>query len=96
MRSHVGHAVGLPSGLDRIEGLPDRAIAQRMEVHLEAELVELRHVTLEAPGIHEIDAPVARRMPAGIEVRLEHRGGVVLGNAVGHDLDGRRRETADQ
>src|SRR6185436_489306 len=65
------------------------------EVDLEAERIEPRDVALEPLGIDEVDAPVGGRAAVRVQVRLEHRGGEVLADAVGHDLDGPGLEAAD-
>ncbi len=78
--------------LDRVESLAHGAVADRVEVHLEAVGVELRHRLLEELRLDHRDA--AHVLLARQPVRLEHDGGVVLHHAVLHDLDGADVEPA--
>ncbi len=80
--------------LERVERHPYRAIADRVHVHLEALCVERRRRLAELVLVEERDAAVAGRVPVSVEVRLEHRGGEVLADAVRHDLHARRGEPA--
>ena len=46
--------------------------------------------------VDEVLAPVVGRVPVDVEVRLEHRRGLVLDDPVGHQLDARRGVPADR
>ncbi len=74
--------------LDRVQRLAHRAVADRVEMHLESVGVELRNRLLEQLRLDHRDA--AHVFLAFQLVRLEHDGGVILHHAVLHDLDGAR------
>ena len=72
--------------LDRVQRLAHRAVADRVEVHLESVGVELRDRLLEQFRLDHRDA--AHVLLALQLVGLEHDGRVILHHAVLHDLDG--------
>ena len=82
----VGRAVGLARRLDRVERLADGPVAERVEVHLEAGRVERGHDLAESRRIDERQAAVVGVVAVPVAVGREHRGGLVLGDAVDHDL----------
>ncbi len=92
----VARTVRDQRGLDRVERLAHRTVAQRVEVRLEPERVQLRDRVLQQFGIHERDAGVVRRHAVRIEVRRQRGRGEVLDDAVLHDLHARRREASDR
>ena len=79
--------------LDRVEALAHGAVADRVEVQLEAEPVELGGRGVQHRGVDERDPGVVGEVTVPVAVRLEHRRREVLGDAVLHDLDARRRGT---
>ena len=79
----------------RVERVAHGAVAEGVEVHLEARGVEARDVLLQAHRVDEVEAVVLGLAAAAVLVRLEHRGGEVLGDAVEHDLHAGRAEPAD-
>ncbi len=88
-------AVRVACSFDGIEGLTNGAISERMEVHLEAESVQLGDVFLQPHRINKIQAGVVGRATAPVEVGLEHCGCVVLRDTVEHDLDRAWRKAPD-
>ena len=89
----VVHAVRAARGLDGVEGAPDRPVAERVLVHLEAQRVESRHRVAEFLRLDELDA--AAVIPAEVAlVRIEQRRGAALGTAIEHDLDRGRVDVA--
>ncbi len=95
VRARVRRAVRASRRLDGIERRAHRAVADRVEVRLEPEGVERRDPGLEALGIDLEQTAVVGRPAVAVEVRLEHRAGEVLEDAVHHELDARRRVPAD-
>ena len=95
VRPGVGPAVRLAGRLDRVERVPDRAVAERVEVRLEPEGIEPHDRGLERLGVDEVEAAVVRGAPVDVEVRLEHRRRLVLDDPVAHELDARRRVPAE-
>ena len=91
----LGGPVRPPGRLDRVERLPDGAIAEGVEVDLEAECVQPADVVLEQLRVDEADPAIRRGAAAGRAIRLEHRRRVVLGDPVLHDLHGVRAQPAD-
>jgi len=85
-------AVGGPRGLDGVQRLAYGAVAQRVEVHLEAEPVQGGDMGAQGDGVDE--AQSGRLFPAVVRVGGEETGCPVLHDPVLHDLDGARRETA--
>jgi hypothetical protein len=84
---------GRAGSLDGVERGADRPVAERVEVHLEARLVEGGHVAGELAGVDEVQPGVPSRAAVVIEVGGEHRGGVVLHDAVEHHLHAGRPES---
>ena len=95
VRSRVGQAVGAPGGFDGVERLAHGPFADGVEMRLEPERVEPRHVGLERLRVDHAHAAVRRRAAVVVEVRLEDRAGAVLEDAVEHQLDARRGVAAD-
>jgi hypothetical protein len=87
--------VGPPRRFDRVERVAHRAVAERVEVHLEAVGVELGDEPGEFVGVDEVEAGVVGRAAMRVEVRVEQRGGVVLGHPVQHHLHAGGPEPAD-
>ena len=79
-------------GLHRVQRHPHRPVADRVHVHLEAVGVELGEGGLEQLGVDVREPAVVGVTAAPVAVGLEHRAGVVLQHAVGHDLDRGRVE----
>ena len=79
--ARVALAVRLLRRLDRVERLADRAVADRVQVHLEAVRVEQDEHALELLGLVHRHPAVVRAL-----VRLEQRAGEVLEHAVLKDL----------
>ena len=88
-------AVGRSGCLARIEGVADRAVADRVHVHLEAARVEGDHRLDQLVAIQVADPGLLGLVAGRVAVGAEHRAGVVLEHAVAHDLHGRRMEPAD-
>ena len=88
----VARAVRDQRGLDRVQRLADRAVAQRMEMRLEAERVQLGHGVLQQFRVDERDARFSVGWPVRVEVRRQRRRREVLDDAVLHDLHAGRRE----
>ena len=84
---------GRAGSLDGVERVADRPVAERVEVHLDARLVEGGHVAGELAGVDEVQPGVPSRAAVVIEVGGEHRGGVVLHDAVEHHLHAGRPES---
>ena len=91
----VGRTVRASSGLHGIEGRAHRPVADRVEVGLEAERVQLRDPAREPVRVDLEQAAVVCRAAVAVAVRLEHRAGEVLEDAVHHQLDARRRVPPD-
>ena len=89
-------AVGRTCRLEGIQCIAHRAVAQGVEVHLEACGVEGCHVDGKVLGGDEGQPLVVGVMPALVAVGLDHGGGEVLGDAVHHDLHGAQAETFGQ
>ena len=79
-------------GSDRIQGVAHRAVAERVEVHLESLAVERGDVAGELLGIDEVQARLAGGAAVAVQVRLQHRRRVILGDAVQHHLHARGTE----
>src|SRR5262245_38371577 len=77
-------AIRLARGFNGVQRLANRRVADRMEVHLEALSVELRHGRLE---LLRLDHRYAARL-ARDQVGLEQGRRVILHDTVLHDLDG--------
>ena len=88
-------AVRRPSGLERVQGLSDRAFPDRVDVHLEPLGVQAGDGDLQLLGLDERRPAVVGGPALGVQVGLEDRGGEVLDHAVLHDLDRRGREPPD-
>lgn len=84
--SGVAVPVGGTGCFDGVERLTYRAVPESVEVHLEAERVEFGDVLPRLARFDEADAAAVRGAAAAGETRVEHGGGVVLGDAVLHDL----------
>jgi hypothetical protein len=80
-------AVRGPGGLDRVQGVAHRPVAEGVEVDLEALAVQGGHEAGQFGRVDEVEAGVLGRAPVRVEVGLEHRGGVGLGHPVEHHLD---------
>ena len=91
--AEVVGAVRVARGPERVDRAPDRAIPERVLVHLEAERVELRDRFAEHVVADEQD-PAVVLVPEPPLVRIQHRGRARFGAAVEHDLDGRRVDVA--
>ena len=83
-------AVGLPGCRNRIESVADGTIADRMEMALEPEPIEMCDDLLQSGRFDEVDPGIAGRLPVGVAVGLQHGGREVLDHAVEHQLDARR------
>ena len=70
VRPRVGPAVGAPGGLDGVERLADRAVAERVEVGLEPERVDADDGLRQDLGIDEVEAAVVGRVAVDVEVGL--------------------------
>ncbi len=92
--SVIARAVRDEGRLDRIERFSDRSFSERVVMHLEPEPVELGHVAFQGLGLDEGDAPVVGRFAVRVEVRVQNCRREVLADAVLHDLDARRCESA--
>ncbi len=97
----VGQMVSLPAGavrrsggLDGVERVPHGAVSERVEVNLEALPVQRRHEARQFSGVDEVQPRDLCRAAVAVQVRLEHRGGVVLSDAVEHHLHAGRAEPA--
>ena len=91
---HVGEMVAkvVPSVdadgvLDGVEREAYGTVADRVQVHLEAESAELGERVLEDVGVDELQTGVVRVAATPVAVRGEERACVVLEHAVGHHLD---------
>jgi len=69
--------------LERVQRHPDRPIANRVDHHLPALLVQQRHNPRQ---LQRREVGRARRAP--VCIRRQHRGGVRFDDAVGVELDG--------
>ena len=78
----------------RVQRLAHRPVADGVHVHLEAGGVQGGHGVLDRLGVQEGVAAVVGGVAAAVEVRLEQRGGAVLGHAVLHHLHGGGAEPA--
>ncbi len=96
VRAGVPEAVLVTGGLDRVQRLPDGPVAERVEVHLEAERVQLGDVPGQQRRVDEAEPAVRRRTAARVQVGRGHRGGEVLRHAVLHDLHGRAGQPPDR
>ena len=85
-------AVQRLGALERVERLADAAVAEAVDVHLEAGLVEGADDAAQRDRVDEGEAGVGRRVPAPVEVGLDEGRGPVLRDAVLHDLDRGRGE----
>jgi hypothetical protein len=95
----VGHvvpaavpAVRAARGPHRVQALAHRPVAQRVEVHLEAEAVQLGDVPGQTRRVDEAEAAVAGLGTAAVQVGAEQARGEVLHHAVLHHLDRAGRE----
>ena len=79
-------SAGPPGRLHRVQGVADRAVAQRVEMDLEALAVERGHEAGKLVRVDEVQAAVLGGAPVTVEVGLEHGGRVALGDAVEHHL----------
>jgi hypothetical protein len=82
VRTRIGRTVGCSGGRDRVERVAHGAVADRVEVRLESECIDAGHRVGQYLGIDEVDAAVGGWRPGPVQVRLEHRGGEVLGDPV--------------
>src|SRR5436190_1804071 len=89
--SPIARPVGPPRDLHGVERIADGAIPDGMDMDLEPEGVEPRDGRAENGGLDEAVAPVRRRSPVAIEIRLDQRAAEVLEDAVGKELDAGRR-----
>ena len=78
----------------RVQRLAHRPVTDGVHVHLETGGVQRGHGVLDRLGVQEGVAAVVGGVAAAVEVRLEQRGGAVLGHAVLHHLHGGRAEPA--
>ena len=88
----VARPVRAQGSLDRVEGFPDGAFGERVEMDLEPQPVQGRHEALEGLRIDEGDPALIRDVAVGVEVGLQHGGRERLAHAVLHDLHARRGE----
>ena len=87
--------VGRPGRRDRVQRVADGAVADRVQVHLEALGVEPGHRRRAASSRStKRDAAVVRVPAAAVAVGLEQGAGVVLQHPVQHDLHRRGVEAA--
>ena len=91
----VVRAVRRPRRLERVQGLSDRALPDRVDVHLEPLGVQAGDGRLQLLGLDERRPAVVGGPALGVQVGLEDGGGEVLDHAVLHDLDRRGREPPD-
>ena len=80
----------------RVERLAHRPVADRVEVRLEPERIELRDPGREALGVDLAEAAVVGRAAVAVAVRLEHGAGEVLEDPVHHQLHARGLVAADR
>ncbi len=90
VRPAIGRTVGSSGDLDGIEGVAHRALADGMEVCLEAQRIQLGHVCREVRGIEQSQTDVRGRSAVRIEVGLEQGARLVLQDAVDEELDAGR------
>src|SRR4051812_41444415 len=92
--SRVARSVRGPRGLDRVQRVAYRTVAQGVEVALEAKSVQLGDVLGKLIGVEEAGSPVGGGAAAPVQVGVEEGGGTGLGDPVQHELDGRGAEPA--
>ena len=88
-RAGGGRCGGGRSGvgaLERVEGLAHAAVAETVDVHLEARRVEGADVPRSASGSTNEMPRLSVGVPAAVEVGLDERGRAVLDDTVLHDL----------
>ena len=90
MRPGIGRTVLRPRGRDRVERGPHSPVADRVEMRLESEGIELRHPRRQPSGVDLEEAAVLGRAAAPVAVRLEHGAREVLEHAIHHELHARR------
>jgi hypothetical protein len=89
--ARVAPSVRLPGRLDRIERLTNSAVADRVQVHLEAVRVEQHEHAPELLGLVHRHPTVVRAL-----VRLEERAREILEHAVLEDLHASDPETPER
>ena len=68
VRTRIGRTVGGPGGRDRVERVANGAVADRVEVRLEAEGVDAGHGIGQDLGVDEVDAAVGSWCPGAVQV----------------------------
>src|SRR5947208_16631275 len=95
MREVVAHPrrAGISAGgLYRVQRVAHGAVTECVEVDLETLRRQRGHKAWKLLRVDEVQATVRRAAPVPVEIWLQHRGGVVLGDAVEHHLHARRPE----
>src|SRR3954452_1984674 len=84
---------GIPAGgLYGVQRVAHGAVTECVEVDLETLRRQRGHKARKLLRVDEVQAAVRGAAPVAVEVWLQHRGGVVLGDAVEHHLHARRPE----
>ena len=91
LRPGIARPVGPPGDLDGVERLAHGAIADGVDVDLEPERIEPGDGRGEGGGLDQAVAAVRGWQSVAVEIRLEHGAREVLEDAVGEELDARRR-----
>src|SRR4051794_26489948 len=95
MREVVAHPrrAGTPTGgLYRVQRVAHGAVTECVEVDLETLRRQRCHKSRKLLRVDEVQAAVRGAAPVLVEIWLQHRGRVVLGDAVQHHLHARRPE----
>ena len=82
----AANAVRGPGGLDGVQRVADRAVAERVEVNLEPFTVQRGDEPGQLGRVDEIQPGVPGGTAVRVQVRLQHRRGVGLDHPVQHHL----------
>ena len=90
VRAVAARPVASPGDLDRVEGLPNSSIADRMDVRLEAGCIDGGDGLAECGRFEDGRPALGRRVAREVEVGTEHGRGHALDDAVCEELDAGR------